>query len=69
MKLCRTELQQGVALNTVTTDRFKTAFFTVNLFVPLEKETASASLGESLAYPLSEVAGDDPAGSSVERLF
>ena len=42
MKLCRTELQQGVALNTVTTDRFKTAFFTVNLFVPLEKETASA---------------------------
>lgn len=42
MKLCRTELQQGVALNTVTTDRFKTAFFTVNLFVPLQKETASA---------------------------
>lgn len=42
MKLCRTELQQGVALNTVTTDRFKTAFFTVNLFVPLEKKTASA---------------------------
>ena len=42
MKLCRTELQQGIALNTVTTDRFKTAFFTVNLFVPLKKETASA---------------------------
>lgn len=42
MKLCRAELQQGVALNTVTTDRFKTAFFTVNLFVPLQKETASA---------------------------
>lgn len=42
MKLCRTELGQGVALNTVTTDRFKTAFFTVNLFVPLQKETASA---------------------------
>ncbi len=42
MKLCRTEMQQGVALNTVTTDRFKTAFFTVNLFVPLQKETASA---------------------------
>lgn len=42
MNLCRTQLKQGVALNTVTTDRFKTAFFTVNLFVPLQKETASA---------------------------
>ncbi len=42
MKLCRTQLQEGVALNTVTTDRFKTAFLTVNLFVPLQKETASA---------------------------
>ena len=34
-----------------------------------EKETASASLGESLAYLLPEETGVDPAGSSVERLF
>lgn len=42
MKLCRTNLCDGVSVNTVTTDRFKTAFLTVNLFVPLAKETASA---------------------------
>ena len=42
MQLRRTPLQEGVTLNTVTTDRFKTAFLTVNLFVPLKKETASA---------------------------
>lgn len=42
MQLRRTQLQEGVCLNTVTTDRFKTAFMTVNLFIPLKKETASA---------------------------
>ena len=42
MKLCRSELCGGVGLNTVRTDRFKTAHLTVNLFVPLRKETASA---------------------------
>ena len=42
MKLCRTHLCDGVSVNTVTTDRFKTAFLTVNLFVPLARETASA---------------------------
>jgi len=42
MKLCRTPLRDGVFVNTVTTDRFKTAFLTVNLFVPLAKDTASA---------------------------
>ena len=41
MKLCRTQICEGVSANTVTTDRFKTAFLTVNLFVPLAKETAS----------------------------
>lgn len=35
-------LKDGVSLNTVTTDRFKTAYLTVNLFIPLKKETASA---------------------------
>ena len=42
MKLCRTHLCDGVSVNTVTTDRFKTAFLTVDLFVPLARETASA---------------------------
>lgn len=42
MKLCRSALCGGVGLNTVRTDRFKTAHLTVNLFVPLRKETASA---------------------------
>lgn len=42
MKLCRNALCGGVWLNTVRTDRFKTALLTVNLFVPLRKETASA---------------------------
>ena len=42
MKLCRSALCDGVGLNTVRTDRFKTAHLTVNLFVPLRKETASA---------------------------
>lgn len=42
MNLCRTKICDGVFVNTVTTDRFKTAFLTVNLFVPLAKETASA---------------------------
>lgn len=42
MLRCRTELTTGVCLNTVTTDRFKTAYMTVHLVVPLKKETASA---------------------------
>lgn len=42
MELCRSALCSGVGLNTVQTDRFKTALLTVNLFVPLRKETASA---------------------------
>lgn len=42
MKLCRSALCGGVRLNTVRTDRFKTAHLTVNFFVPLRKETASA---------------------------
>lgn len=34
-----------------------------------EQETASAALGEPLAYSLSEVAGLDPAVPSAEQLF
>ncbi len=42
MKLCRAALCNSVFLNTVTTDRFKTDYLTVHLFVPLRKETASS---------------------------
>ncbi len=42
MKPIRRALCPGVGLHTVQTDKFKSSQLTVNLFVPLRKETASA---------------------------
>ena len=43
MSLCRQQIAEGVYFNTVRDSRFKTMKLSVNLFVPLSEQTASAN--------------------------